>query len=62
MGTLSKTIYDEDWATLHYFMSTRETAFTMDVMLPRQRDLDRANQLQRADIYNIHGCHKQKHG
>ena len=32
MGSSSETIYDEEWATLQYFMSTRETVFTMDMM------------------------------
>ena len=32
MGSLNETRYDEDWATLPYFMSTRETAFTMDML------------------------------
>ena len=58
MGSSSETIYDEEWATLHYFMSTRETAFTMDMLcrLDKEILIGQISYKQRADIYNdIHG-------
>lgn len=58
MGSLNETRYDEDWATLPYFMSTRETAFTMDMLhrLDKEILIGQISYKQRADIYNdIHG-------
>lgn len=58
MGSFSEVRYDEDWATLPYFMSTRETAFTVDMLcrLDKEILIGQVSYKQRADIYNdIHG-------
>ena len=50
--------YDEDWSTLPYFMSTRETAFSMDMLhrLDKEILIGQISYKQRAEIYNdVHG-------
>lgn len=59
----SKIYFDEDWETLPYFMSTRETAVEMSFL--RQLDAEiligQLSYKQRAEIYNYkHGHDKAK--
>lgn len=51
--------FDDDWHTLPYFMSTRETAFEMSLLqqLDAEVLIGQLSYKQRAEIYNIkHGC------
>lgn len=53
-GDASKVKYDEDWYALSYFMSTRETAFSMNMLhrLDTEILIGQISYKQRADIYN----------
>ena len=47
-------IYNEDWESLPYFVSTKETAFSMDLLkrLDAEIVIGHLSYTQRADIYN----------
>lgn len=50
--------YDDEWSKLPYFMSTRETALSMDMLCRFDREIliGQLSYKQRADLYNdIHG-------
>ncbi len=52
--------YDEDWSSLPYFMSTCETAFSVELLrrLDKEILIGQISYKQRADIYNdVHGYH-----
>lgn len=54
----SEIIYDEDFQTLPYFMSTRETAFEMPILkqLDAEILIGQLSYKQRSEIYNVvHG-------
>lgn len=58
-GCIGKVHYNEDWHTLPYFLSSRETAISMDLL--KRLDIEiligQISYKQRADIYNeVHGC------
>ena len=57
-GDTSKVKYDEDWYALSYFMSTRETAFSMNMLhrLDTEILIGQISYKQRADIYNDIHC------
>lgn len=58
LGDCSAVTYDHDWAILDYFMSTRETVFSMDMLrrLDKEILIAQISYKQRADLYNdIHG-------
>lgn len=53
--------YDENWRELPYFISSRETAFEMSMLIKLDADIliELMSYKQRADIYNyIHGYNK----
>lgn len=57
-GNTSEVHYDPDWSTLPYFLSTRETAISMDMLrrLDKEILIGQISYKQRADIYNdVHG-------
>ena len=57
-GDTSEVKYDQDWSTLPYFMSSRETAISMDMLrrLDKEILIGQVSYKQRADIYNdVHG-------
>lgn len=57
-GDTGDVKYDHDWSKLPYFMSTRETALSIDMLsrLDREILIGQISYKQRADIYNdIHG-------
>ena len=51
---MGEVYYDKDWASLPFFMSSRETAFTMKMMqrLDTEILIGQLSYKQRADIYN----------
>ena len=53
-GSVGEVYYDKDWASLPFFMSSRETAFTMKMMqrLDTEILIGQLSYKQRADIYN----------
>lgn len=53
-GDSSEVKYDEDWFTLTYFLSTRETALSMEMLrrLDKEILIGQISYKQRADIYN----------
>ena len=58
-GSVSEVHYNEDWHTLPHFMSSRETAITMDFLRRFDKEIliGQISYKQRADIYNeVHGC------
>lgn len=60
-GNMSVVTYDSNWSTLRYFLSTRETAFSMDMLhrLDKEILIGQISYKQRAEIYNdIHYCGK----
>ena len=58
----SNIIYDEDFHTLLYFMSTRETAFEMAMLkqLDAEILIGQLSYKQRSKIYVVHGYDKAK--
>ena len=57
-GDTGDVKYDDDWSKLPYFMSTRETALSMDMLCRFDREIliGQLSYKQRADLYNdIHG-------
>ena len=59
-GSSSEVTYDEDWSSLEYFMSTHETAFSLELLrrLDKEILIGQISYKQRADIYNdVHGYH-----
>ncbi len=57
-GSTGEMAFDEDWSTLPYFMSTRETAVSMEMLrrLDKEILIGQVSYKQRADIYNyVHG-------
>lgn len=60
-GNMSGVTYDLDRSTLRYFLSTRETAFSMEMLhrLDREILFGQISYKQRAEIYSdIHYCGK----
>lgn len=60
-GDTGDVKYDQDWSELPYFMSTRETALSMDMLrrLDREILIGQISYKQRADIYNdVHGYNR----
>lgn len=59
-GAQSEVTYDQDWSLLPYFMSSQETAFSLEML--RRLDAEilhgQISYKQRADIYN--DVHHQK--
>ena len=57
-STGNQIYFDRDWHTLPYFLSTRETAFEMSLLLQLDAEvlIGQLSYKQRAEIYNI------KHG
>lgn len=53
-GDTNEVTYDQEWHLLPYFMSSRETAFSMDLLcrLDSEILLGQISYYQRADIYN----------
>lgn len=57
-GDCGEVRYDRDWWTLPYFMSSRETALSMDMLcrLDKEILIGQISYKQRAELYNdIHG-------
>ena len=57
-GKTNEVVYGADWSTLPYFLSTRETAFSMDFLsrLDSEILIGQLSYKQKADIYNdVHG-------
>ena len=57
-GSVGEVHYNDDWYTLPYFMSSRETAITMDFLRRFDKEIliGQISYKQRADIYNeVHG-------
>lgn len=54
LGIVGEVRYNENWETLPIFMSSRETAFTMEMMkrLDKEILIGQLSYKQRADIYN----------
>lgn len=62
-GNSKEVKYDEDWSSAPYFMSTRETAISMDLLhrLDTEILVGQISYKQRADIYNdVHFSHDQR--
>ena len=58
VGHADEMTYDSDWFSLPYFMCTRETAISMDMLyrLDKEILIGQVSYKQRSDIYNeIHG-------
>lgn len=57
-GSTGEMVFDENWSSLPYFMSTRETAISMKLlrMLDKEILIGQVSYKQRAEIYNdVHG-------
>ena len=64
-GDSSDVKFDDDWYTLSYFMSTRETAISMDMLqrLDKEILIGQVSYKQRAEIYNdVHGYNTSADG
>ena len=58
IGESNEVRYDVDWATHEYFLSTRETAISVEMLrrLDKEILIGQLSYKQRADIYNnVHG-------
>lgn len=53
-GDSSEALYDSDWPSLRYFMSSRETAFAVDMLrrLDSEILIGQISYKQRSDLYN----------
>jgi hypothetical protein len=53
-GNVGEMSYDKNWCTLPYFLSTRETAFSIDMLcrLDKEILIGQISYKQRADIFN----------
>ena len=53
-GNVGEVTYDNDWFRLPYFLSTRETAFSMEMLrrLDKEILIGQISYKQRADIFN----------
>ena len=61
-GDASEMKYNPDWSTLPYFVSTRQTALSMDMLrrLDKEILVGQISYRQRAEIYNdVHGYSKE---
>ena len=59
----SHTLYDRDWRTLPYFVSSRETAFSISLLRRFDSEiiLGQMSFKQCADVYNhMHECHQKE--
>ena len=61
-GDCGAMIYDSEWSALPYFLSSRETAISMEMLrrLDKEILIGQISYKQRADIYN--SVHDQAHG
>ena len=67
IGDSSEVTYDQEWSVQEYFLATRETAISMDMLhrLDKELLIGQLSYKQRADIYNdVHGycCRRQMEG
>ena len=53
-GKLGEVVYDSDWQSLPYFMSSRDTAFALEMLQRLDAEIlhGQLSYKQRADIYN----------
>lgn len=63
-GELSEMKYDDDWLSHKYFLATRETAISIEMLrrLDQEILIGQLSYKQRADIYNeVHGYCSREH-
>lgn len=63
-GEATSVLYDHDWSSLPYFMSSRETAISTDMLrrLDKEILIGQVSYKQRADIYNdVHGYESERY-